>query len=160
MMFEIFEVVGYGSKCICFIFIVVCGFEYYIGFVYEVEFIFDVINEKGEKVVFGLVGGGGCYDGFVLCFMGQLVLVMGFFIGVLCLMMVLKNFGKFGVDEVIVFVFVIVMDGDVEVMGCYQCFMQVLCNEGICVEMYQGNWKKFGNQLKYVDCCNCFIVII
>lgn len=26
--------------------------------------------------------------------------------------------------------------------------------------MYQGNWKKFGNQLKYADCRRCPVAII
>ena len=36
---------------------VVRGLEYYTGPVYEAELTFDVTNEKGEKVVFGSVGG-------------------------------------------------------------------------------------------------------
>ncbi|MGO8470363.1 ATP phosphoribosyltransferase regulatory subunit, partial [Rhizobium leguminosarum] len=39
-------------------------------------------NEKGEKVVFGSVGGGGRYDGIVSRFMGQPVPATGFSIGV------------------------------------------------------------------------------
>jgi len=53
---------------------VVRGLEYYTGPVYEAELSFDVTNEKGEKVVFGSVGGGGRYDGLVSRFMGQPVL--------------------------------------------------------------------------------------
>ncbi len=52
------------------------------------------------------------------------------------------------------------MDGDAEAMGRYQRFTQALRNEGIRAEMYQGNWKKFGNQLKYADRRNCPIAII
>ena len=33
-------------------------------------------------------------------------------------------------------------------------------NAGIRAEMYQGNWKKFGNQLKYADRRNCPVAII
>jgi len=39
----------------------------------------------------------------------------------------------------------------VESMGRYQRFTQELRAAGIRAEMYQGNWKKFGNQLKYAD---------
>ena len=127
------------------------GLEYYTGPVFEAELTFDVTNEKGEKVVFGSVGGGGRYDGLVSRFMGQPVPATGFSIGVSRLMTALKNLGKLGADEVLAPVLVTVMDGDVESMGRYQRFTQALRNEGIRAEMYQGNWKKFGNQLKYAD---------
>lgn len=130
---------------------VVRGLEYYTGPVYEAELTFDVTNEKGEKVVFGSVGGGGRYDGLVSRFMGQPVPATGFSIGVSRLMTALKNLGKLGADDVIAPVLVTVMDGDVESMGRYQRFTQALRAEGIRAEMYQGNWKKFGNQLKYAD---------
>ncbi len=99
---------------------VVRGLEYYTGPVYEAELLFDVTNEKGEKVVFGSVGGGGRYDGLVSRFMGQPVPATGFSIGVSRLMTALKNLGKLGQAEVIEPVLVTVMDGDVEAMGRYQ----------------------------------------
>jgi histidyl-tRNA synthetase len=139
---------------------VVRGLEYYTGPVYEAELTFDVTNEKGEKVVFGSVGGGGRYDGLVSRFMGQPVPATGFSIGVSRLMTALKNLGKLGQDEVLGPVLVTVMDGDVESMGRYQRFTQALRAEGIRAEMYQGNWKKFGNQLKYADRRNAPIAII
>ncbi|OLP46100.1 histidine--tRNA ligase [Rhizobium oryziradicis] len=145
------DAAGYGSKRIKIDPSVVRGLEYYTGPVYEAELTFDVTNEKGEKVVFGSVGGGGRYDGLVSRFMGQPVPATGFSIGVSRLMTALKNLGKLGADEVIAPVLVTVMDGDVESMGRYQRFTQALRNEGIRAEMYQGNWKKFGNQLKYAD---------
>lgn len=136
------------------------GLEYYTGPVFEAELQFAVTNEKGEKVVFGSVGGGGRYDGLVSRFMGQPVPATGFSIGVSRLMTALKNLGKLGQDEVIAPVLVTVMDGDVESMGRYQRFTQALRNAGIRAEMYQGNWKKFGNQLKYADRRNSPIAII
>jgi histidyl-tRNA synthetase len=142
---------GYGPDRIKIDPSVVRGLEYYTGPVYEAELTFDVTNEKGEKVVFGSVGGGGRYDGLVSRFMGQPVPATGFSIGVSRLMTALKNLGKLGQDEVLAPVLVTVMDGDVEAMGRYQRFAQALRNEGIRAEMYQGNWKKFGNQLKYAD---------
>jgi histidyl-tRNA synthetase len=149
-MTEIFRVNGYLDRIVvdpsC-----VRGLEYYTGPVYEAELTFDVTNEKGEKVVFGSVGGGGRYDGLVSRFMGQPVPATGFSIGVSRLMTALKNLGKLGQDEILAPVLVTVMDGDVEAMGRYQRFAQALRNAGIRAEMYQGNWKKFGNQLKYAD---------
>ncbi|WWS82328.1 histidine--tRNA ligase [Agrobacterium vitis] len=143
---EIVESAGYDRKRIKIDPSVVRGLEYYTGPVYEAELTFDVTNEKGEKVVFGSVGGGGRYDGLVSRFMGQPVPATGFSIGVSRLMTALKNLGKLGADEVIAPVLITVMDGDVESMGRYQRFTQALRNEGIRAEMYQGNWKKFGNQ--------------
>ncbi|MBP2463554.1 MULTISPECIES: histidine--tRNA ligase [unclassified Rhizobium] len=139
---------------------VVRGLEYYTGPVFEAELTFDVTNEKGEKVVFGSVGGGGRYDGLVSRFMGQPVPATGFSIGVSRLLTALKNLGKLGQDEVVAPVLVTVMDGDVESMGRYQKFTQDLRQAGIRAEMYQGNWKKFGNQLKYADRRGCPIAII
>ncbi|MAS07165.1 MAG: histidine--tRNA ligase [Ahrensia sp.] len=139
---------------------VVRGLEYYTGPVYEAELLFDVTNEKGETVQFGSVGGGGRYDGLVKRFTGQDVPATGFSIGVSRLMTALKNLGKLGQDDVVAPVLVTVMDGDTEALGKYQQMVQLLREAGIRAEMYQGNWKKFGNQLKYADRRGCPIAII
>ena len=113
--------------------------------------LFEIPNEKGEIVRFGSVGGGGRYDGLVKRFTGQDVPATGFSIGVSRLMTALKNLGKLGEDEVLAPVVVCVMDRDTESLGRYQRFAQELRNAGIRAEMYQGNPKNFGNQLKYAD---------
>lgn len=136
------------------------GLEYYTGPVYEAELTFPVTNEKGQEVVFGSVGGGGRYDGLVSRFMGQPVPATGFSIGVSRLMTALKNLGKLEGAQTIAPVLVTVMDGDIDAMGKYQSFVQKLRAEGIRAEMYQGNWKKFGNQLRYADKRDCPIAII
>ncbi|MGX5721291.1 histidine--tRNA ligase [Shinella zoogloeoides] len=151
---------GYGPDRIKIDPSVVRGLEYYTGPVFEAELQFAVTNEKGEKVVFGSVGGGGRYDGLVSRFMGQPVPATGFSIGVSRLMTALKNLGKLGQEEVVAPVLVTVMDGDIESMGRYQRFTQELRAAGIRAEMYQGNWKKFGNQLKYADRRGAPIAII
>ncbi|MCC0028745.1 MAG: ATP phosphoribosyltransferase regulatory subunit [Brucellaceae bacterium] len=130
---------------------VVRGLEYYTGPVYEAELLFDVTNEKGETVQFGSVGGGGRYDGLVKRFTGQDVPATGFSIGVSRLMTALKNLGKLGADEVLAPVIVTVMDRDTEALGRYQRFTQELRAAGIRAEMFQGNPKNFGNQLRYAD---------
>ncbi|TPW28767.1 histidine--tRNA ligase [Martelella alba] len=159
-MQRIFDAAGYGPDRVKIDPSVVRGLEYYTGPVYEAELTFDVTNEKGEKVVFGSVGGGGRYDGLVSRFMGQPVPATGFSIGVSRLMTALKNLGKLGKTPVIEPVLVTVMDGDGDAMGRYQRFTQALRAAGIRAEMYQGNWKKFGNQLKYADRRGCPIAII
>ena len=152
---------GYGPDRIKIDPSVVRGLEYYTGPVYEAELTFDVTNEKGEKVVFGSVGGGGRYDGLVSRFMGQPVPATGFSIGVSRLMTALKNLGKLGADEVIAPVLVTIMDSDVDSLGRYQRFTQALRSAGIRAEMYQGSpKKKIGDQLKYADRRGCPIVII
>jgi len=151
---------NYGPDRIFIDFSVVRGLEYYTGPVYEAELLFDVTNEKGETVQFGSVGGGGRYDGLVKRFTGQDVPATGFSIGVSRLMTALKNLGKLGQDDVIQPVLVTVMDGDTEALGRYQKMVQTLREAGIRAEMYQGNWKKFGNQLKYADRRGCPLAII
>jgi len=151
---------GYGDDRIRIDQTVVRGLEYYTGPVYEAELLFDVVNEKGETVQFGSVGGGGRYDGLVKRFTGQDVPATGFSIGVSRLMTALKNLGKLGADEMVAPVLVTVMDGDTEALGRYQKMTQDLREAGIRAEMYQGNWKKFGNQLRYADRRGCPVAII
>jgi histidyl-tRNA synthetase len=151
---------GYGPDRIRIDPSVVRGLEYYTGPVYEAELLFDVTNEKGEKVQFGSVGGGGRYDGLVKRFTGQDVPATGFSIGVSRLMTALKNLGKLDVSDVIAPVLVTVMDRDTESLGRYQKFTQDLRNAGIRAEMFQGNPKDFPKQLRYADRRNCPIAII
>ncbi|TPW25911.1 histidine--tRNA ligase [Pararhizobium mangrovi] len=127
------------------------GLEYYTGPVFEAELLAEIPNEKGEIVRFGSVGGGGRYDGLVKRFTGQDVPATGFSIGVSRLMTALKNLGKLDDGGVVPPVVVCVMDRDTESLGRYQRFTQELRNAGIRAEMYQGNPKNFGNQLKYAD---------
>ncbi|WP_428700439.1 histidine--tRNA ligase [Stappia sp.] len=162
IMADLFRAAGYDSAQIKIVTdpSVVRGLEYYTGPVYEAELLFDVTNEKGEVVQFGSVGGGGRYDGLIKRFTGRDVPATGFSIGVSRLMTALKNLGKLQADEVLPPVLVTVMDGDTENLARYQKMTQDLRAAGIRAEMYQGNWKKFGNQLKYADRRGCPLAII
>ena len=142
---------GYGTKRIRADVSVVRGLEYYTGPVYECELLFDVTNDKGETVQFGSVAGGGRYDGLIERFTGQQVPATGFSIGVSRLATALKNLGKLKVADVPAPVVVCVMDRDTESLGCYQKMVQSLRDAGIRAELFQGNPKNFGNQLKYAD---------
>jgi histidyl-tRNA synthetase len=158
---KIFDIAGYATDRIRIDPSVVRGLEYYTGPVYEAELLFDVTNEKGEVVQFGSVGGGGRYDGLIKRFTGRDVPATGFSIGVSRLMTALKNLGKLQADEVVAPVLVTVMDGeDTAHLARYQKMTQDLRTAGIRAEMYQGNWKKFGNQLKYADRRGCPLAII
>ena len=141
---------------------VVRGLEYYTGPVFEAELLFDVTNEKGEKVQFGSVGGGGRYDGLVKRFTGQDVPATGFSIGVSRLMTALKNLGKLeGLDQPGP-VLVTIMDRDriadyAKLAKELREQLNPLDDEGqplgpvIPVELFQGNPKNFGKQLQYAD---------
>ncbi len=155
---KLFDTAGYGPDRILIDPSVVRGLEYYTGMVYEAELTFDVTNEKGRKVQFGSVGGGGRYDGLVQRFTGQKVPATGFSIGVSRLMTALKNLGKLDDVEMPGPVIVCVMDRDR--IGSYQKMVAELRAAGIRAEMYQGNPKNFGKQLQYADRRNSPAAII
>ncbi len=149
---------GYGADRIRVDPSCVRGLEYYTGMVYEAELTFDVTNEKGQKVQFGSVGGGGRYDGLVQRFTGQPVPATGFSIGVSRLMTALKNLNRLDGAEMPGPVVVCVMDR--ERIGDYQQMVSELRAAGIRAEMYQGNPKNFGKQLQYADRRNSPAAII
>ncbi len=134
------------------------GLEYYTGMVYEAELLFDVTNEKGQKVQFGSVGGGGRYDGLIKRFTGQTVPATGFSIGVSRLLTALKNLGKLENNEMPAPIIVCVMDKTR--ISEYQKMVTELREAGIRAELYQGNPKNFGKQLQYADRRNCPAAII
>ncbi len=127
---------------------VVRGLGYYTGPVFEAELTFDVQNEKGQTVQFGSVAGGGRYDDLVKRFTGQAVPATGISIGVDRLLAALRAKGMAG-SAAHGPVVVTVMDRDR--MADYQAMAADLRNAGIRAEVYLGNPKNFGNQLKYAD---------
>lgn len=129
---------------------VVRGLEYYTGPVFEAELTFDVTNEKGEKVVFGSVGGGGRYDGLVSRFRSEPVPATGISIGVSRLMTALRNLGKLDTSDNIGPVVVLVMDRDTASLGRYQKMVSDLRQAGIRAEMYLGG-SGMKPQMKYAD---------
>ncbi|PXW72554.1 histidyl-tRNA synthetase [Loktanella sp. PT4BL] len=127
---------------------VVRGLGYYTGPVYEAELTFEVTDEKGRPRNFGSVAGGGRYDDLVKRFTGQEVPATGVSIGVDRLLAALRAKGR--MDQTAVGpVVVTVMDRDR--MSDYQTMVAELRNAGIRAEVYLGNPKNFGNQLKYAD---------
>jgi len=137
---------------------VVRGLEYYTGPVYEVELLLDTKDEKGRPVRFGSVGGGGRYDGLVSRFRGEPVPATGFSIGVSRLQAALTMLGKLDTRPEFGPVVVTVFDRDR--VADYQRMVAVLRNENIRAELYLGNPKNMGNQLKYADRRNSPCVII
>nr|WP_028350740.1 histidine--tRNA ligase [Bradyrhizobium murdochi] len=137
---------------------VVRGLEYYTGPVYETELLLDTKDEKGRPVRFGSVGGGGRYDGLVSRFRGEPVPATGFSIGVSRLQAALTMLGKLDTRPDFGPVVVTVFDRDR--VADYQKMVAQLRNENIRAELYLGNPKNMGNQLKYADRRNSPCVII
>jgi len=127
---------------------VVRGLGYYTGPVYEAELTFEILDDKGRKRQFGSVAGGGRYDDLVKRFTGQAVPATGVSIGVDRLLAALREKGRIGgaVEGPVV---VTVMDRDR--MADYQAMAGELRRAGLRAEVYLGNPKNFGNQLKYAD---------
>jgi histidyl-tRNA synthetase len=127
---------------------VVRGLGYYTGPVFEAELTFEILDEKGRKRQFGSVAGGGRYDDLVKRFTGQSVPATGVSIGVDRLLAALRAKGRGAADSAGPVV-VTVMDRDR--MADYMGMVADLRNAGIRAEVYLGNPKNFGNQLKYAD---------
>ncbi len=148
---------GYGSDRIEIDPSVVRGLGYYTGPVYEAELTFEIKDEKGRPRQFGSVAGGGRYDDLVKRFTGQAVPATGVSIGVDRLLAALHAKGRMSKDTVGP-VIVTVMDRDR--MADYQAMVGELRAEGIRAEVYLGNPKNFGNQLKYADKRNAPVAVI
>ncbi|MFC3084526.1 histidine--tRNA ligase [Tabrizicola soli] len=142
------EAQGYGPDRIVLDPGVVRGLGYYTGPVYEAELTFEILDEKGRKRQFGSVAGGGRYDGLVKRFTGQDVPATGVSIGVDRLLAALRAKGRVegaAAGPVVV----TVMDRDR--MADYLSMVGELRRAGVRAEVYLGNPKNFGNQLKYAD---------
>ena len=139
---------GYGPDRIMIDPSVVRGLGYYTGPVFEAELTFEILDEKGRKRQFGSVAGGGRYDDLVKRFTGQAVPATGVSIGVDRLLAALREKGRIGGGAAGPVV-VTVMDRDR--MADYQSMVAELRAAGIRAEVYLGNPKNFGNQLKYAD---------
>jgi histidyl-tRNA synthetase len=139
---------GYGPDRIVIDPSVVRGLGYYTGPVFEAELTFDILDEKGRPRQFGSVAGGGRYDDLVARFTGQQVPAVGVSIGVDRLLAALREKGRTG-GAAQGPVVVTVMDRDR--MADYQAMVGELRRAGIRAEVYLGNPRNFGNQMKYAD---------
>lgn len=145
---DLLEAQGYGPDRIVIDPSVVRGLGYYTGPVFEAELTFEITDEKGRPRQFGSVAGGGRYDDLVKRFTGQAVPATGISIGVDRLLAALRAKGRAGVEAAGPVV-VTVMDRDR--MADYLGMASELRAAGIRAEVYLGNPKNFGNQLKYAD---------
>lgn len=148
---------GYGPDRIIIDPSVVRGLGYYTGPVFEAELTFEIKDDKGRPRSFGSVAGGGRYDDLVKRFTGQEVPATGISIGVDRLLAALHMKGRLSAQTTGPVV-VTVMDRDR--MADYQAIVAELREAGIRSEVYLGNPKSFGNQLKYADQRSSPIAII
>ena len=139
---------GFGADRIVIDPAVVRGLGYYTGPVFEADLTFEILDDKGRKQQFGSVAGGGRYDDLVRRFTGQTVPATGVSIGVDRLLAALRAKGRLGGDAAGPVV-VTVMDRDR--MADYMAMAADLRTAGIRAEVYLGNPKNFGNQMKYAD---------
>jgi histidyl-tRNA synthetase len=147
-IYNLLEAQGYAADRIRIDPSVVRGLGYYTGPVYEAELTFEIKDEKGRPRNFGSVAGGGRYDDLVKRFTGEVVPATGVSIGVDRLLAALHAKGRMDTSAqgpVVVTVM------DKARMADYQAMVAELRTAGIRAEVYLGNPKNFGNQLKYAD---------
>ncbi|MCY4326195.1 MAG: histidine--tRNA ligase [Rhodobacteraceae bacterium] len=121
---------------------VVRGLGYYTGPVIEAE-----LGGPEAGPTLGSVAGGGRYDDLVHRFTGQKVPATGLSIGVDRLLEAMK--ARSTADRGCGPVLVTVMDS--ARLPRYQEMVTELRQAGICSELFLGNAKNFGRQLKYAD---------
>ena len=139
---------GFGADRVVLDPAVVRGLGYYTGPVFEAELTFAITDEKGNPRQFGSVAGGGRYDDLVRRFTGQTVPATGVSIGVDRLLAALTARGRFA-EATRGPVVVTVMDRDR--MADYFAMAADLREGGIAAEVFLGNPKDFGKQLRYAD---------
>jgi histidyl-tRNA synthetase len=128
---------------------IIRGLEYYTGPVFEAQLAFPAIEEQGQAVRFGSVGGGGRYDGLVSRFRSQPVPATGFSIGVSRLYSALSHLGKLK-GNAMAQAPVVVLVMDKARIGDYQKMTRELRDAGIRAEMYLGD-AGMKAQMKYAD---------
>ncbi|MFQ5622140.1 MAG: histidine--tRNA ligase [Paracoccaceae bacterium] len=156
-MSELLEMQGYGENRIQIDPSVVRGLGYYTGPVYEAELTFEIHDDKGRRRQFGSVAGGGRYDDLVKRFTGQEVPATGISIGVDRLLAALREKGRVG-SAAAGPVVVTVMDRTR--MAEYQSMAAELRNAGVRAEVFLGNPKDMGRQLKYADQRGAAVAVI
>ena len=151
------EASGFGDNKISVDPTVVRGLGYYTGPVFEAQLKFDVLEDNGRKRQFGSVAGGGRYDDLIKRFTGQTVPATGVSIGIDRLLEAMKGFDP--VEKTTSGpVLVTVMDKNL--LDHYHSLLHELRNNKIRSEMFLGNPKDFGRQLKYADQRKCPVALI
>ena len=127
---------------------VVRGLEYYTGAVFEAELLLTTLDEKGQPMRFGSIGGGGRYDDLVARFTGETTPATGFSFGVSRLASALKAAGRDLAKTVRGPVVVIAFDQ--ARMADYFALAQEIRAADIAAEVYLGT-SGMRPQMKYAD---------
>lgn len=139
---------GVGEEAALFDPAVVRGLEYYTGAVFEAELLAETLDEKGQAVRFGSIGGGGRYDDLVARFTGERTPATGFSFGVSRLTAALAAAGRSQAAEsrgpVVIIAF------EQERMADYFGMASELRAAGIAAEVYLGS-SGMKAQMKYAD---------
>ena len=136
---------------------IVRGLEYYTGAVFEAELLLSTTDEKGNKVSFGSIGGGGRYDDLVARFTGNVTPATGFSFGVSRLAAALRAAGREPGGEARGPVVVITFDQ--AHMPEYFSVVGQLRAAGIPAEVYLGT-SGMKPQMKYADRRNAPAVVM
>jgi histidyl-tRNA synthetase len=127
---------------------VVRGLEYYTGAVFEAELLLSTLDEKGQPMRFGSIGGGGRYDDLVARFTGERTPATGFSFGVSRLASALKAAGRDLATAARGPVVVIAFSQDR--MADYFAVAREIRAAGIAAEVYLGT-SGMRPQMKYAD---------
>ena len=125
---------------------IVRGLEYYTGPVFEAEAL--LTDDKGKRISFGSIGGGGRYDDLVARFTGERTPATGFSFGVSRLAATLKAAGLDTASDQRGPVVVIAFSPDD--MAEYFAVSNQLRSAGIPAEVYLGG-SGMKAQMKYAD---------
>ena len=125
---------------------VVRGLEYYTGPVYEAELLKDTVDEEGNTVRIGSVGGGGRYDDLVARFTGEKIPANGFSVGISRLAAAFSISGAIGELNGPV----VVLNMDREDPSEALKLATELRNAGVRAEAYMGS-SGMRPQMKYAD---------
>jgi histidyl-tRNA synthetase len=154
---RILTIAGYGSDRVQVDSGIVRGLDYYTGAVYEAQLTFPVVNDDGETVVFGSVGGGGRYDDLIARFTGQTVPASGISIGVSRLSSALKARAGGPARDVEPLIVVLVL-GKTAIAESF-LLARELRQAGFRAEAYVGE-AGMKAQLKYADRRGAAIAVI
>ncbi|HEX7185890.1 MAG TPA: histidine--tRNA ligase [Thermoanaerobaculia bacterium] len=132
---------GYGDDQVSLDVSIARGLAYYTGPVFEANLL--------AAPQFGSVFGGGRYDELVMRFLGEKIPAVGASIGVDRLLAALVHLGRVGKQKSTAKVLITRMDPSLE--EDYVAMTWELRRAGIPAELYLGNAKGPGKQLKYAD---------
>jgi histidyl-tRNA synthetase len=139
---------GFGEQQALFDPSVVRGLEYYTGVVFEADLLLETLDERGQAVRMGSVGGGGRYDDLVARFTGEAVPATGCSFGVSRLAAALKAAGRAEATRTRGPVVIVAFEADA--MSDYFAMASELRAAGVAAEVYLGQ-AGMKAQMRYAD---------